>query len=543
MKFEVRAELRVSLPFVGGEEVMIYKLTTIRLMLVIGLATCANSVLAQAKIDFTINSQQKARQVLDDSIKAFGGLNAVNQARNFSLRITGTSWQLFQSKDPEKPHHTDPINRTIVIESDKNRLFNDTSFTSPAGDFVFRTKDIIKNGEGHTIFTEKNHVMKMREPSLSNYQNLYNLLPQNILIHALQRNATLRWLGNDDLKGRKQDVIAFTLRNGQVWNLYFDFQTRLLTKHTWFYTKNVWGDTMGEFVFTGYRDSQGTKVPITRVSIQGGVLKSEMHYHDVIFDPQIKDSFYDLPSGLTELNTVPPKTEVLTLAPKVFLLRSLAGGFNVLAVEFDNFILAGEAPEEDVVNGISAEAVELIKKTIPNKPIKYVVLTHFHHDHFGGVRAFISEGARVITTPGNVSYLSRIANAPFSFAPDLLARKPREMKIETFSGGKRIIKDDNQTVEIYEIGPINHSNEMLMIYLPKEKILFQSDLFNPIKPGIVSTEDDPYHGINAKDSESLLNSIRKLGLDVEKIAGSHGRISTMAELIEEVEKNKSAKSR
>jgi len=383
----------------------------------------------------------------------------------------------------------------------------------------------------------------MRQPSLSDHQNLYNLLPHNILANALQRGATLRWLGNDNFNGRKQDVIAFTLRNGQVWNLFFDSQTRLLTKHSWFYTKNVWGDTMGEFIFTGYRDSQGTKVPSTRVGYQGGILKSEMHYRDVIFNPEIVDSFYDLPGSLTVLKTVEPKTEVLTLAPKIYLVRSLAGGFNVLAVEFDDFVLAGEAQEEDIVNGISSEAVDLIKKTIPNKPIKYVVLTHFHHDHFSGVRAFISEGAAIITTQGNISFLNRVASAKFTFAPDLLARRPRKLELETFSGRKRIIKDDNQTVEIHEIGPLNHCNEMLVIYLPKEKLLFQSDLFNPINPAIISTEDDPYHGINGKDSESLLNTIRRLGLNVEKIAGSHGRLSTMAELIEEVEKNKAAKKR
>jgi glyoxylase-like metal-dependent hydrolase (beta-lactamase superfamily II) len=37
------------------------------------------------------------------------------------------------------------------------------------------------------------------------------------------------------------------------------------------------------------------------------------------------------------------------------------------------------------------------KRTFPNKPIRYLVNTHNHFDHLGGVRTYVAEGATVIT--------------------------------------------------------------------------------------------------------------------------------------------------
>jgi hypothetical protein len=73
---------------------------------------------------------------------------------------------------------------------------------------------------------------------------------------------------------------------------------------------------------------------------------------------------------------------------------------------------------------------------------------------------------------------------------------------------------------------------MVIAYLRKEKILFQSDLFNPITVG--GTEpiehDAPFHGVYDENPAQLYGKIRELGLDVRTIAGSHGRIGTIEEL-------------
>ncbi len=227
------------------------------------------------------------------------------------------------------------------------------------------------------------------------------------------------------------------------------------------------------------------------------------------------------------------------MADGVYLIRSLAGGFNLMFVEFKDFVLAVEPVEENVVNGISAESVALIKKTIPNKPIKYVVPTHHHGDHSAGMRAFMAEGATIITTKGNVTYVDRVAKAKFTFAPDSYAKNPIPYQIKVIENNKMIISDETQTVEIHQFAPLTHVKEMLFVYLPKQKILYQSDMFNPIDSNAKAIpEDDPWHGINSANTVDLFDTINKLGLKVERIAGSHGRIATMQEFVEAVGKLK-----
>jgi len=61
-----------------------------------------------------------------------------------------------------------------------------------------------------------------------------------------------------------------------------------------------------------------------------------------------------------------------------------------VAVEFRDFITVIEAPlNEDRSLAVIAE----VKKLIPNKPIRYLVSTHHHWDHLGGVRAYVQQRA------------------------------------------------------------------------------------------------------------------------------------------------------
>ena len=103
--------------------------------------------------------------------------------------------------------------------------------------------------------------------------------------------------------------------------------------------------------------------------------------------------------------------------------------------------------------------------------------------------------------------------------------------IETITGRKRVIGDGERTIELYEVGPL-HTREMVIAYLPGEKILFQSDLFNPISVnGPEPIEHDaPFHGVYDDNPGRLYAKIRELGLDVRTVTGSHGRVATIEEL-------------
>jgi glyoxylase-like metal-dependent hydrolase (beta-lactamase superfamily II) len=192
-----------------------------------------------------------------------------------------------------------------------------------------------------------------------------------------------------------------------------------------------------------------------------------------------------------------------------------------MAVEFKDYVVALEAP---LSTQTGSDVIKRIKELIPNKPIRYVAVTHHHGDHSGGLRAFIEEGATVVTTPGNVNLFKQVAAAK---QDDILAKNPKPLKIETLENKKRVFSDATQTLELYDIGPNAHAKEMVVAWLPKQKILFQADLF------FVAYEPGPL-GYTQKPTLQLADKLKELNITPERIAAVHGRVATMAEFAQAV---------
>jgi len=170
----------------------------------------------------------------------------------------------------------------------------------------------------------------------------------------------------------------------------------------------------------------------------------------------------------------------------------------------------------------STAAMSKLKEAVPDKPIKYLAVTHHHDDHAGGTRAYIAEGAILVTTPGNKAFFEKMAKARFTIEPDQLMRRPRPAVIETVTGGKRVFTGGGHSVELYDIGTNPHTDEMLVAWLPKEGILFEGDLLN--RPA------DGHARAGNETTVAFLKWLEKSGLPVKTIVPVHGPVATMEDL-------------
>jgi glyoxylase-like metal-dependent hydrolase (beta-lactamase superfamily II) len=163
------------------------------------------------------------------------------------------------------------------------------------------------------------------------------------------------------------------------------------------------------------------------------------------------------------------------LGDGVYRLTTGAGSYDSLIIDFKDYIMMLEAGQSEA-RGLAyiAEA----KKIIPNKPIRYVMNTHPHSDHTGGLPALVAEGATIITHRNNEEFFERALNTPRTLLTDTLAKNPKKARVEAVSD-KKVYSDGNRTVEIYHAFPAPHSNGLLIAYLPKEKVLFQGDFSLP----------------------------------------------------------------
>jgi len=118
------------------------------------------------------------------------------------------------------------------------------------------------------------------------------------------------------------------------------------------------------------------------------------------------------------------------------------------------------------------------RKLVPNKPIRYVMNTHPHSDHTGGLPSLVAEGATIITQRNNVAFLEKALNTPRTLLNDTLARRPMKARFEAVAE-KKVYSDGTRVVEMYHVSPVPHSNGQMIAYLPKERVLFQGDFSLP----------------------------------------------------------------
>ena len=130
----------------------------------------------------------------------------------------------------------------------------------------------------------------------------------------------------------------------------------------------------------------------------------------------------------------------------------------------------------------------------------------------------MAEGIPIITHESHRKYYEeQIFKNPHSLNPDRLARMPRAPMLETMKD-KRVITDGNMSLEIYLMRDQPHSEGLLMVYEPKDKLLMQADAYIP-RPGAPPLPmPSPY-------TTNLVDNITRLKLNVDRIVHIHGGTS------------------
>ena len=347
------------------------------------------------------------------------------------------------------------------------------------------------------------------------------MLPQGFLRAATVNNATAK---TQTVGGQKYMVVSFTGQNKAAVNGYINDQNMVDRVETWI-DNPVLGDTLFEAVYSDYKDFGGVKFPMHIVQRQGGYPILDLTVSDVKPNAPVTIQAQGRAGGAPAAAAPPaatPGAPSEKLADGVYLIL---GGYASVAVDFKDYIVVIEgATNDERANAVIAEA----KRLIPNKPIRYLVNTHQHFDHSGGLRAFVAEGATIVTHEAHKAYYEKVWAAPHTLNPDRLAKTPRKPAFETVSE-KKVLTDGNHVVELHHLQGSGHNAGLLVAYLPKEKILIEADAFNPpaYKNAPAALPVSPY-------TQNLVDSMKRLKLDVSRIIPIHypadNRVVDIAEL-------------
>lgn len=471
---------------------------------------------AQQSLSASEEAYQRARHVLEAGLEALGGLKAIAAITNFTIVEDGTYYEIDESPSPDPPTTTtSQREETTVIDFAAGRLLHNIKHIWL--NYTWRPRIVIDGSRGFRVDMWSKVAWSIDALSLQHYPQLIQKLPHFFLLDVLnERAASLRWLGNVDYQGQQHEVITYINRDAQQVALYFNQQTNLLTKYDFLYTDCRVGDSKQEFIFPAYQRVGDLQVPTGLVGWFANELAYDIRY-EVTINGDLAESLFTVPEGIEMLapSSQPMPTTITKIADDVYMIPAV-GNYNiVLALAFDDYIVVVEAPETRTHSGASEKVIATVKATFPDKPIKYLVITHHHLDHGCGLRPYIAEGITIVTTPANQQFVERLAGAPFLRKPDALARNPRQPIFELITDKKHVIRDDRHVLELYDIGPYWHANEELIVYLPQAKLLYEGDLFTSGFGDSLPTAQE--NGL------LLAEKIEQLGLDVETIVGVHGR--------------------
>lgn len=489
-------------------------------------------------------SPQETGSLVGAAAEAMGGLEALRAIKTQVVVGRGQSFEPEQTPAPgEEPRHVSDFRYTLThdFSSSRLRLEWQRETLYPFSN-TWQYTEVI-NGESGFIDGADGFRSKPRAPlvpaRITTRRKQEKLSSPLLLLRAAAEHPeAVQRQADEQFKGKLHSVIALT-GSGQPIRILLDAETRLPAKVETLEDDPIYGDTSYEVVFADWRQVGGVRLPFELTyRVNGRVIRTEQR-EEIRTNAELPADAFAIPTGLRQpadpddalrgerasqwflrrialgspLDEDQSRSVVFTeVAPGVHHVTG--GTHHSLLIEMEDYLMVVEAPlYEERSQAVIAET----KKRRPAKPIRYVVNTHFHNDHSGGLRAYAAAGTVVVTGAVNKEHFEKVFHAPHTVHPDALQKHPREVVIEAVSE-KKILSDGGRRVEIYPVEN-SHAKGMLVVYLPQEKILFVSDLFTPgmQRPG----------GVWAKE---LLAAITQEGLQVERIAGGHGGVGSIEDL-------------
>jgi glyoxylase-like metal-dependent hydrolase (beta-lactamase superfamily II) len=343
--------------------------------------------------------------------------------------------------------------------------------------------------------------------SVEERQLQVQLTPQGFIKAAMANRAAVRRLG-------QLSIVTFTGPGGARLTGTLN-RAGLVERVDAVVDNAVLGDMIVETIFSGYKSFGGVQFPTNIIQRHGGFTTLDLTVSNVTPNG---GAAIEISDAVRALQPPVQRMDVQQIGQGVWYLAG--GTHHSVLIEFADYLALVDAPiGETRANMVLAEA----RKLAPNKPVRYLIMSHSHFDHAGGIRTAAPEVSTLLTTEGSRAYWESVLKRPRTLHPDKLAQTAQRPKVEGVVT-KRVLSDGARTVELYTVPIDGHVDEMILVYFPADRLLEEVDAWTPGPPNApVPANPDP-------TTIQLLKHIERLQLKVDRIASLHGRMATIAEL-------------
>ena len=337
--------------------------------------------------------------------------------------------------------------------------------------------------------------------------------PWGFLRGAAANNATLK---NKKVGDVQYQTLTWSPRqkapSGQPYQIigYIGAQNLVDRVETWV-EHPIFGDMRVELLYQNYRDFGGIKSPTRIAERRMGMEMFVTNVQAVNANPV--DLAQLLTAPATSATAAAGRTGGAPAAAAAAASEKLAdgvyritGGYVSLAVEFKDYVVVVEGGQNEA-RGLAVIAET--KRLFPTKRIRYVVNTHPHFDHAGGLPPFVAEGITILEHDNSRYFMEAALSEPRTLVGDVLAKSKKKAKVEGVID-RMVLQDETRTLELHAVKDLEHSDAMLLAFLPKEKILFTADIDIPA-PGQPVSPSIP----------TLVANLERLNLDFDRYVTVH----------------------
>jgi len=406
---------------------------------------------------------ENAKQIIDDAQKAMGvvGLNSITYAGAAAIGNFGQSRTItFGLASTSIRNYV----RTIDFTKPELRSIGDSQPPAPG-----RGAPLPPPGR-------YNQIVNAQTPAWAQQMEIW-MTPWGFLKGAAANNASAK---TAKINGVQYKVLTWSpaqkAPSGLPYKIsgYIDADNLVEHTETWV-DHPILGDLHQEIFYKNYVTLGGVMVP---ARIQQKTIGMEVFIAQVggalANPPDLERRLADGPPPPAPPPPLPPAASE-KLADGVY---RITGGYVSLAVEFKDFVVVLESGQSEA-RGLAILAET--RKLFPAKKIKYVVITHPHFDHMMGIPPFVAEGVTLLVDDNMKFFAEASLGTPRTLVGDVMAKSKKQPKVESVIDMMEI-KDETHSLVLYHVAKLEHSDSMLIGYLPKEKILFSADFGAP-QPG------------------------------------------------------------
>ena len=503
--------------------------------------------------------EQRSEDLVSRAVHAMGGTYTLAGIRTLSVKATVREWEPEQSMvaggemrfacESTFEAVTDVgsgvtrINWVRKFAYPAPRTFTFSEIVSPEAGYV---AGIDSNGRTKQSLESKPPAHAMSGLRLAATQRELRRGSSLLLLEMLRNPERFSYASEIAVGGVAYPAVDYRAGD-QTFTVMFDRGTGLPARIRTLDYDNVWGDVTYDLVLADWQTIDDVRVATTRTYELNGRPIAEIKITDGKINARVAAERLTIPvkfkAGAPRPATGPVPYQwvirrqfigtyldsdvasydtratsglrLVELAPGV--QHVVGGTHHSLLVEMRDHLIVFDAPVSDWHSNWVLGAA---RAKFPGKPVKYLVLTHHHMDHVGGLRAYAAQGATIVVGTGNGEHFRRVLAAPFTRNPDLPTRDLSRTEIVEVAD-KRVLTDGQREVHAYLIeNP--HAAGLLIGYVPDARLGFATDIWSPGAAPLPAKLTPPL--------AALVAGVKKAGISPVKFAGGHGSVADYAPL-------------